>query len=59
MENEWHVMTREEADTYSMSAHDFPPLRHKRHFQLWNVVGEKDHVVKSHILPQGEEASAL
>lgn len=59
MENERYVMTREEADTYSMSAHDFPPLPHKRHFQLWNVVAEKDHVVKSHILPQGEEASTL
>lgn len=49
MENDRYAMTREEADIYSMSTHDFLPLPHKRHFPLRNVVAEKDHVVKSHI----------
>lgn len=59
MENDRYVMTREEADIYSMSTHDFLPLPHKRYFPLRNVVAEKDHVVKSNILLQGEEASTL
>ena len=59
MENDRYVMTREEADIYSMSTHDCLPFPNKRNNPHRNVVAEKDHVVKSNILLQGEEASTL